>query len=120
MHVTDFGGFAGVRWLGWAPEGNWLRGLAAADKKAPAITPPGLENASERGPRAKRSHARRLASSWAWCNATRYCIEVALVVASVAASMRTVRVKARSTRLGKSMRRVTRVTPLILSADVRD
>ena len=28
--------------------------------------------------------------------------------------------EARSTLLGKSMRRVTRVTPLILSADVRD
>jgi hypothetical protein len=34
--------------------------------------------------------------------------------------MMTARVVARSTLLGKSMRGVARVTPLILSADVRD
>ena len=52
-------------------------------------------------------------------------VDVASVVVfaatdDVASSMRTVRVEARSTRLDKSMRRVTRVTLLILSTDVRD
>ena len=51
-------------------------------------------------------------------------VDVASVVVfaatdDVAGSMRTVRVEARSTLLGKPMRGVARVTPFILSADVR-